>query len=253
MNRVVNSVRGSSEQQGVLNFKLRLILELNALEAELKGLQQMHSSLQFQLSSLESLYKIELQRNAPYGIFILLMRHAFALYCIYRILATGWSNFRLLLGRPRITAEDDPVSRFLAIFAKAWMSTTQVPLDIDAYRRLIGFVLVGIVIACSINAVGNTIQRLSKSSPLSPALATLSICWISGTNFISTAIMLRSNLPEQYVGGIGNALGSSLKRGIFEEWFDIVYFSVAVVTGLGLFIARRWSDENLIEFEGKQV
>jgi hypothetical protein len=254
MSRVVSSVRGSSELQGKYSISLLgLILELNALQAELKGLHQMQTSLQSQLSSLESLYRTELQRNTSYGIVLLLMRHLFALYCVYRIVVTGWSNFSLLLGRPRTSAEDDPVSRFLAIFAKAWMSTTQVPLDIDAYRRLIGFVLVGMVIAGSVNAVADTVQRLSKSSPLSPALATLSICWISGTYFISTAVMLRSNLPEQYLGGIGHALGSSLKRGIFEEWFDIVFFLVALATGLGLLIARSWNYENILEFEGKEV
>jgi Abscisic acid G-protein coupled receptor len=64
--------------------------------------------------------------------------------------------------------------------------------------------------------------------------------------------MLRSNLPEKYAGGIAKALGSSLRRGIFEEWFDAVYFMVAGLTAVGLFVARSWSDEDL-EIEGKEV
>jgi hypothetical protein len=59
--------------------------------------------------------------------------------------------------------------------------------------------------------------------------------------------MLRSNLPEKYTGGIAKALGSSLRRGLFEEWFDAVFFLVAVLTAVGLYIARSWSDEELDE------
>jgi Abscisic acid G-protein coupled receptor len=233
-----------------------LISELNTLQAEIKGLSQMISSLQSQHSSLHTLHHRQIQRNTPRGILSLLTRHSFALYCLYRILATGWSNFRLLLGNStttETTAGEDPVSRILALLTKAWISTTNVPFDIEAYGRLIGFILVGVVIAGSINAVMSTIQRLSRSTPLAPATYTLSMSWLSGTYFVSTAVMLRSNLPETYVGGIGNAFGSSLQRGIFEEWFDLTFFVVAVVTGVGLLVVRSWSDELDIELEGKEV
>jgi len=242
VNRVVNTVRGSTDQQ-----------ELNAVHAELKGLSQMYSSLQSQHSSLLTIHSRQLERNTFRGLLAILTRHVFALYCIYRILSTGWSNLRSLLGKPRITADEDPISSILALITKAWISTTKSPLDIEAYRRLIGFILVGVVIAGSINAVVSTIQRVSKSAPVAPATATLCISWISGTYFVSTAVMLRSNLPEKYVGGIGNALGSSLRRGIFEGWFDVVFFIVAGITGIGLLLARSWNEEDTIQLEGKEV
>jgi hypothetical protein len=210
----------------------------------------MLSSLQSQLSSLQSIYSRQSHQKTPLGLLVLLTRHLFALYCIYRILSTAWSNFRLfLLGRPTVSSDEDPISRILAILATPW---TTAPLDIDAYRHLIGFILVGVVIAGSINAIISTIQRLSKSAPLAPAASALSISWVAGTYFISTAVMLRLNLPEKYVGGIGNALGSSLQRGIFEMWFDVVFFAVAVVTGVGLILTRSWNYDENIE-GGKEV
>jgi Abscisic acid G-protein coupled receptor len=138
----------------------------------------------------------------------------------------------------------------LALILKTFSPDTH--LDLDGYRHLIGFVLVGIIIAGSVNAVATTLQRLSKSSGLSPSTYALAISWSSSTYFISTAVMLRSNLPEKYVGGIGNALGTSFARGIFEVWFDAVFFLVAGVTALGLFIAKSWSDESLA-VDGKEV
>jgi hypothetical protein len=257
MNRVVSSVRGSSEHQGYthnslsLSLSLSNALELAALNAELKGLSQMLSSLISQHSSLQTLLTRQSRQNTPIGLLSLLTRHLFAMYCLYRILATGYSNFRLFLfGRHPTNADEDPVSRILALLTQTW---TTAPLDIESYRRLIGFVLVGVVIAGSINAVMSTIQRLSKQAPLEAGTTTLAISWMGGTYFVSTAVMLRSGLPEKYIGGIGNALGSSLKRGTFDGWFDLVYFGVAVVTGVGLLVARSWSDEDVMEVEGKEV
>jgi hypothetical protein len=95
-------------------------------------------------------------------------------------------------------------------------------------------------------------MEASKSTPLSAATSTLCISFLSGTYFVSTALMLRGNLPEKYTGGIAKALGSSLRRGVFEEWFDAVFFVVAGLTAVGLFVARSWSDEEF-EIEGKEV
>jgi hypothetical protein len=240
MNRVVNSVRGSNDYQ-----------ELNALQAELKGLSQMHLSLQSQYGTLQTQYTRQQTRKSTFGILYFLGRHLFALYCIYRLLSSAWSNIRLLLGQHRIPSDQDPISRILAFIAKTTNTTAH--LDLEGYRHIIGFILVGVVIAGSINAVMNVLQRVSKSTPLSPATSTLCMSFLAGTYFISTALMVRSNLNEKYVGGIANALGQKLARGMFEEWFDAVFFIVAAVTGVGLLVIRSWNDDGMIEVEGKEV
>jgi Abscisic acid G-protein coupled receptor len=215
----------------------------------------MLSSLQSQYHTVQTRHTTQLRRGTPVGNIMAVTRHTFAMYCIYRIVSTGYSLLRRLLTTQSTTSEsDDPVSAILAFLTKASISTTHIPLDAEAYRRLISFILVGVVIAGSITAVGNTVQRLSRSSPLSPAVSALGEAWIAGTYFVSTAVMLRSNLPERYVGGIGDALGNaSLRRGLFEGWFDFVFFGVAALTGVGLVIARKWNEEDAIELEGKEV
>ena len=238
MNRVVNSVRGSSDHH-----------ELNALQAELKGLSQMHSSLQSRYTHLQSQYTRQQNRRKRLGILYFLGRHLFALYCLYRLLASAWSNIRLLLGKHRIPSDEDPISRILALLAK---TTTKTHLDLEGYRHIIGFILVGVVIAGSINAVLTVLQNVSRS-PVSAATRSICMSFLAGTYFVSTALMVRSNLEEKYVGGIASALGESLVRGMFEEWFDAVYFVVAGVTAVGLMVARRWNEEDVIELEGKEV
>jgi Abscisic acid G-protein coupled receptor len=138
--------------------------ELNALNAELIGLTQMLSSLQSRAASQQSQYSRQSTRNTAHGIVSLLGRHVFALYCIYRILAAGWSCVRLLVGKHRVTADDDPISRVLAFLSRGWISAGNGTLDIEGWRRVIGFILVGVVIAGSINAVVSTVQRVSPSN-----------------------------------------------------------------------------------------
>jgi Abscisic acid G-protein coupled receptor len=49
--------------------------------------------------------------------------------------------------------------------------------------------------------------------------------------FVSMVLMLRFNLPEKYAGEIAR---SSLRRGLFEEWFDAVCFMVTGFTAVRL-------------------
>jgi hypothetical protein len=140
--------------------------ELNALNAELIGLTQMLSSLQSCAAYQQSQYTRQSTRNTARGILSLLGRHVFALYCIYRILTAGWSSIRLLVGKHRVTADDDPISRVLAFISRGWISAGNGTLDIEGWRRVIGFILVGIVIAGSINAVISTVQRVVPPTSL---------------------------------------------------------------------------------------
>jgi len=275
VNRVVNSIRGSTDLNGTFPkiccvaqdlWCAVLIVELNALQLELKGLSQMHSSLSSQYSSLHTIHAKQTHRNTPLGTLLFFARHIFSLYCIYRIFTSGWSIFYILLGRTPVTPDQDPISRFLAILARAWLTTgtyfsetTQPTLNIEAYRRLISFALVGVVIAGSIHSVTRSISRISVLSTSSyvgnPALANLSMSWIAGVYFVSTAVMVRMLLPEEYVGGIGRMLGEGLKRGVFEGWFDAVFFGVACVTGVGLGVVRGWKggEDGMLEADGKEV
>lgn len=212
----------------------------------------MHTSLQSHQSSLQTLYTRQTTRNTTLGILSYFIRHLFALYCLYRILSTTYTLLRSLLTPSHPLQTEDPISRFLALLASYLSPSDLETLDIEGYRHLIGFILVGIIIAGSINAVIHTVQRISKASPLSARTSTLCVSWTSGIYFVSTALMLRGNLPEKYSGGIVNALGTSLSRGVFERWFDVVFLGSVGVTGVGLFVARSWSDES-IEVEGKEV
>ena len=260
---------------GISSESANVCVELNALQLELKGLSQMHSSLSSQYSSLSQIHIKQTQRNTPLGTLLFFIGHTFSLYCIYRILTSGWSIFHILIGNNPVTPDQDPISRFLAVVARAWLTTgtyftnsssseaaTQPTLNIEAYRRLISFALVGVMIAGSIHSVIRSISRISMlahtpspnpSNGINPALANLCMSWIAGVYFISTTVMVRMLLPEEYVGGIGRMLGEGLKRGVFEGWFDAVFFSVAVLTGMGLGAARTWKGGDVLEAEGKEV
>lgn len=212
----------------------------------------MHSSLQSHQTSLQTMYTRQSTRNTPFGILTYFTRHLFALYCIYRILSTTYTLLRSLTSTTQVSNTEDPVSRFLALLASYLSPSDLETLDIEGYRHLTGFILVGIIIAGSVNAVINTVQRMSKRTPLSPSISTLCVSWTSGIYFVSTALMLRGSLPEKYSGGIVNALGTRLARGVFERWFDVVFFLSVGLTGVGLFVARSWGEED-IEVEGKEV
>jgi hypothetical protein len=214
----------------------------------------MHSSLISHHSTLQNLYTRHSTRHTPRGILSLVTRHTFALYCLYRLLSAAYSTLLIATGHPRQTRTEDPISRILAFLAQHFLSPSRrSAIDIEGWRRIISFVLVGVVIGGSINAVLATVRRVGRPRTGGSGTETLGVSLLAGTYFVSTTLMVRGNLPERDTGGLSRALGSSLlTKGMFEGWFDAVFLATAVLTGIGLVIARSWGEED-IEMEGKEV
>ena len=77
----------------------------------------------------------------------------------------------------------------------------------------------------------------------------LLISQTSATYVISSALLLRSNLPLEMKGAISEALGAPLEPGFVERWFEEWFLTVSALTMLGLWAGRKmrgpgWDDED---------
>ena len=79
----------------------------------------------------------------------------------------------------------------------------------------------------------------------------LVISQIAATYVISSALLLRSNLPADMKGKIGDALGAPLEPGFTERWFEGWFLASSVATGVGVWVGRRvrseWDEDELGE------
>ncbi|EPE30190.1 hypothetical protein GLAREA_12913 [Glarea lozoyensis ATCC 20868] len=232
MNKVLGSIRGSPDTQ-----------ELKALQLEISGLESMGSSLSASLSLLQNRLSFNRRASSPLGKLLLTpTAYAFSIYCIFRILSTTITTLqRTFLPSPDslTSSTTDPINRMLSLLAKH----VDPSLDQLAWSRQISFLLSGLILLASFNSVLQTFHMLTKLSPsiLYHAQTNLAllVAQISATYVISSALLLRSNLPVEMKSVVSDALGSPLEPGFVDRWFDGWFLFASLGTAVGIWVGRQ--------------
>lgn len=233
MGKIVGSLKGMGSGGGDAT-------EMKALQMEIAGLETMESNLASSLSALKSRQAAEARAGTTMGKLLAIPAYIFSIYCIYRILATSLTSFRRLYYPASASfSSSDPINRFLGLLAKHW----DPKLDQIAWARQISFLLSGVILAASANAVVQTFHIFAKWAPglLHQAQANLALLigQISATYVISAGLLLRSNLPKDMGSAVGHALESALEPTFVDRWFESWFLLSSATTGMGIWIGRR--------------
>jgi len=227
--RMMGSLRGSNSDNQ----------ELKALQMEVSGLESMRFTLSTALSNLRIRHAEQTRSRTPTGQLLNLINTGFALYCAYRIGATSLSSLRRWWQPTHSFASSDPINNVLALLTTHWDSE----LDRAAWSRQISFLLSGGMLLASFNAVLQTFRLFARFAPglLQHAQTSLPliISQIAGSYVISSALLLRSNLPEEVGGVISDALGAPLEGRFVEGWFESWFLVAVGLTATGILIGRK--------------
>lgn len=239
MGRVVGTIRGNPDVQ-----------ERNTLQLEIEGLETMRSALHTSLNLLQSRRQMQLRAHTPHGRIQNMSSYLFALYCAYRLGATTITTLRRFSAPATNFSSSDPINNFLALLAKHWDPT----IDREAWSRTISFLLTGVMLLLSFNTSLQTFHLFARFVPgglrkWEGAFA-LVISQIAATYVISSALLLRSNLPPEMKSKIGEALGAPLEPGFTERWFEGWFLAVSALTFMGLWLGRKfkssgWDDDDV--------
>ena len=244
MTKVIGTIRGGGDAQ-----------EIKALQLEIAGLETMAINLSSSLSLLQNRLAYSRRSSSPVGRLCLVpASYGFAIYCIYRILTTSLAALRRLLSSDTTaftTSNSDPINRVLSLIANTFHPT----LDQLAWSRQISFALSGIILLASFNSVLQTFHMLTKLSPSlvhqTQANLALLVAQVCATYMISSALLLRSNLPSEMRSAVSEALGSPLEPGFVEAWFDGWFLLASLATAAGIWVGRSfardgwdWDDED---------
>ncbi|KAF3036115.1 hypothetical protein E8E11_005276 [Didymella keratinophila] len=242
MGRVVGTFRGNPDLQ-----------ERNMLQLEIQGLETMRATLQNSQSILHNRRQTQLRSHTAWGRVLNAFSFVFALYCAYRIGTTTLTTLRRFSSSSPTFASSDPINNFLALLAKHWDPT----LDRLAWSRSISFLLSGVILLLSFNAVLQTFYLFSRAAPgiLHHAQANfaLLISQIAATYVISSALLLRSNLPVEMKSAISDALGAPLEPSFTERWFEGWFLAASALTAVGLWAGKRLKGSEWDEDEEGQA
>ncbi|KAL9082354.1 MAG: hypothetical protein Q9159_006484 [Coniocarpon cinnabarinum] len=239
--RMFNSVYGGSDTS-----------EMASLRMEIEGLETMQQSLSTSLRLLQSQRDAQQQAGTTAGRVFLVLSYLFSIYCLYRIAASSLATVRRWFGPAKKPAfsSSDPINNLLSIVAKHWDPS----IDRATWSRIISFLLSGLMLLVSFNAVLQTFLLLSRFTPqrlLHSAQQNLAllVAQITGTYVVSSALLLRSNLPLEIGSVIESALGAPLDSKFIDQWFEGWFLGACIVTAAGIVIGRKvmgkgdWEDE----------
>lgn len=228
MSKVIVSIRGNADAT-----------EIKALELEVSGLETMAASLSASHSMLQARHSAQLRSSTSFGRCLVIPEYVFAIYCLYRIGATTVATLRRYSNPNTTFSTTDPINRVLGLFAKHWDPT----LDQAAWSRQISFLLSGVMLLLSFNSVLQTLHLFSRFTPglvkQAQANLPLVVAQISATYVISSALLLRSNLPAEVASGIGHALGKVVDGAFVERWFEGWFLVGGAVTAIGIYVGKK--------------
>ena len=248
MGRVVGTFRGNPEQS-----------ELKALQMEVSGLETMRYTLSSSLSNARSRYTEQQRAKTSSGRMLNIFHTIFAVYCAYRICATSLSSLRRWWQPKSSFATTDPINNVLALVTTHWDSN----LDQAAWSRQISFFLSGVMLLASFNAVLQTFRLFARFAPSllqhAQTSTPLIISQIACAYVVSSALLLRSNLPAEVSSVVSEALGKMpLETRFVEMWFETCFLVAVVFTATGILLGRKiggnddWEDEDFGGVESKR-
>lgn len=227
--RITSTFRGSAESQ-----------ERVTLAMEISGLETMQLSLSNTLYTMKMRQAAQARSKTAIGRLLNALAYAFAIYCIYRLATTSLSMVRrILFPGYNFRSGTDPVTNILALLTTHYDES----LDVAAWSRQISFLLSGVMLLLSFNSALQTFLLLGRAFPgiLSAFHANLAlvVSQIMGTYVISSALLLRSNLPKEMGSAISEALGAPLEPRKVDAWFETWFLGAAAVTIVGIWLGRH--------------
>lgn len=239
--KMLSSFRGSAEAH-----------ETATLQLEISGLESMQIMLSNALQLLSARRQGQQRASTAFGRVCLAFSHAFSIYCLYRIGATSLAFSRRFWKSRHASVTSDPITSALALVASMWDPT----LDVAAWSRQLSFVISGLMLVASFNAVLQTVLLFSRFAPpqiLQSAQQNLAllVSQVSATYVVSSALLLRSNLPKQMGSVIGTALKTPLDTAFVERWFEGWFLSACFLTMVGIAASKHcksavdWDDDDV--------
>lgn len=238
--KAIGSIRGGNAD----------MQELKTLELEISGLRTMSTSLEHSLSILQSRRASQQRSSTAAGRLTNGFAFIFSCYCVYRIGSTTVNIMRRALYSTSSSVSTDPVTHVIALFAQHIYPS----LNQAAWTRQISFLLSGVILLASFNAVLQTFHLFARFLPgvLQAARSNIAllISQIAGLYVISSALMLRNVMPKNVGGVISEALGTGVLQPAWtEKWFDGWFIGSVMVTALGIWLSHKikgdgvWDDD----------
>lgn len=207
----------------------RTMREISALENEMSSLSTLEDALSADIAELKRQRQKALLARTCLGHVQNLLGYILSVYCIYRMFA---SCKALAVGED---TSSDPVSKTLAFVLRIFSGGT-FSLDVKMFSQYLTLAFVGFISITSLRGFMMHMQRFFsflRGSSTSSVGFVLFLTELLGFYTVSTLLLLRRQLPQQYRAAVTGAIGGDLEFDSYHRGFHAI-FLVTAVASIGL-------------------
>jgi hypothetical protein len=163
---------------------------ISALGKEVSALEELSQQLFVEYVDMHTLKERIAYSKTLKGRYFDILGHFFSIYCIYKIFIC---IINIIFDR---VGKVDPVTRGLSITVN-WLG---IQVDVEFWSQHVSFILVGIIVITSVRGLLITLTKFfyAIASTKSSNIIVLCMAEIMGMYFVSSVLLMRMNMPEEY-------------------------------------------------------